>query len=96
MTLSQARREVFTKSDKVIERETALKWAYRAVACYERAAREVGVKQTGWLLRAADYAHEALEHSATVGDGGRTLKKIQKMLDRAEKAKHSGSRRKKR
>jgi hypothetical protein len=96
MTLSQARKEVASRTDKAIERETALKWAYRAVACYERAAREVGVKRLGWLLRAADYDHEAREHSATVKDSGRTLKKIEKMLDRAERAGHSVGRRKKR
>ena len=85
MTLSQARKEVATRTDKAIERETALKWAYRAIACYERADREVGVKRLGWILRGSEYDHEAREHSATVKDHGRTLKKVSAMLERAEK-----------
>lgn len=93
MTLSAARKEVATRTDKAIERETALKWAYRAVACWERAAK--ARDPLPWILRAADYKHESLEHAATVGDHGRTLSKVEKILDRADPDRHSGARRSK-
>lgn len=80
MDLRQARREVATKSDRDIERETAQKWTVRAIACYERAAKASGVARTKWLMRADDYRHEALEHGALVEDFGKTVAKIQRDL----------------
>ena len=87
MTLAAARKVVAAKSDRVIERETATKWAEYAIVCWERAA--TAHDPLPWLLRAESYKHEALEHAATVGDMGRTLRKIEKRLDRAERAGHS-------
>lgn len=62
--------EVAQKSDRQIERETALKWADRAVACYHRcAAATTARERERWLLRAESYRHEALEHAALAGGG---------------------------
>ena len=73
-----ARTEVTSKSDVVIERETAEKWAARSIACFEKYA-ETGNQK--WLVRAEDYKHEALEHAALVGDFGRTVCRVQKMIE---------------
>lgn len=78
--LPDMRREVARKSDAAIELETALKWAGRAVACRERYAR---TGRAAWLLRARDYAHEALEHAALVGDYGRTAAEVQRKINEA-------------
>ena len=75
-----AHREIRAKSDRAIERETALKWAARADACYQQ-HRETGL--TRWLIRAEDYAREALEHGAQVGDRGNLVGELQARLDRA-------------
>ena len=79
----EALREVASKSDAAIERETAYKWAARAVACCQKYA------QTGtshWLRRVEDYRHEALEHAALVGDRGATVRALQDEMDREIKS----------
>lgn len=78
-----ALREVETKSDAAIERETALKWAGRAVACYHKFS---ATKKPEWRLRAQDYEHEAIEHAALVRDGGRTLAAIENAIGRSKTA----------
>lgn len=78
-----ARREVLSKSEADIERETALKWASRALACY---ALFEETRAPKWLLRAEDYRHEALEHAATAGDGGRLVGQVQSRLDEVRPA----------
>ena len=83
MSLAAARKEVASKTDRQIERETAANWAARAIACYERAAKLDGDARLNWFHRATDYHHEALEHAATACDRGRTLKKIERQLDKA-------------
>jgi len=79
--LQDALTEVNTKSDEVINRETAKKWAARALACYGNAKKTTGAARQEWLLRAADYSHEALEHGALIGDGGRTVGALEKSFD---------------
>lgn len=71
--------EVVKKSVATIERETAEKWAERALDCY----KEYGPKKVGWLIRGDHYADEALEHGALVRDSGKTAKRLQGVLDRA-------------
>lgn len=72
-----ATREVTRKSEVEIERETALKWAARAEACFVQAERTGGA---AWLQRGRDYHHEALEHGALVHDGGRLVGQIDRRL----------------
>lgn len=81
--LPDQRREVRSKSDAAIERETAFKWAGRAVACYEEYAATGDVD---WLRRGDDYRHEALEHAGTIGDRGATVRVIQDQIDGASRS----------
>lgn len=82
LRLPNMTREIAAKSEAAIERETALKWAGRAVACYRR---YITTGDERWQVRAHDYRHEALEHAAIIGDHGRTAAAIQKRLDHAMK-----------
>lgn len=75
-----AEREVSTKKAADIERETAQKWAARAVACHRKWLKTG--KQI-WLIRAERYRDEALEHAAMVEDHGKTVAVIQKKIDDA-------------
>ena len=70
-------REVASKSEAQIERETAHKWAERAEVCYDR-YRTTGRKS--WQQRAESYRHEALEHAALVGDGGKLVGVLERRL----------------
>jgi hypothetical protein len=83
LRLPDQSREVATKSDATIDRETALKWAGRAVACYQRYAATGKIR---WLLRAENHEHEAMEHAALVGDRGKTLRAVQDELERARRS----------
>lgn len=88
MSLADARKEVAAKSDRTIERETARKWADRAIACFEN--YRLGVRPKNgicWQARAEDYSHEALEHAALARDRGRTLARIEKLIEAAQRNK---------
>ena len=78
-----ADREVASKSEAKIERETAEKWCERALACYRQFAR---TKDVAWLLRATGYRQEAMEHAAMVEDRGKTVGAMQDRLAAACKA----------
>jgi hypothetical protein len=78
--------EVSTKSDGEINRETAVKWALRALACYSNAKHTTGAARQEWILRAADHSHEALEHAALIGDGGKTVGVLEKSFDKVRKS----------
>jgi hypothetical protein len=79
LTLTQeAIDEIRAKTDKIINVETAYKWAGRAVASYLEFNRTEGVE---WLFRAEDYRHEAIEHAALVGDGGELLKMLEEQIE---------------
>lgn len=94
-TRYDAAREVASKSDATIERETASKWAARTLACYARSTAAKTVhEQLKWRERAKGYRDEALEHAALVGDGGKTVKKIQRKLDAAARRNRSRTKRK--
>lgn len=80
MNLRAAHREIARKSDKMIERETAYKWAGRALACHARSLTATGESAIKWRLQAEEYKNEALEHAALVKDYGRTLKTLEKEL----------------
>lgn len=70
-----ADREVLTKSDAEIERETAEKWCARALACF-RQFDKTGDRR--WFARGVEYRHEAIEHAATAGS--RVYEAIKKRL----------------
>jgi hypothetical protein len=87
--LRAARQEVAKKSDRQIELETAQKWAARALACFERAAKTSGAAAVEWKRRAEDYRHEALEHAALMQDGGKTVGVLERELNRVVRRKRN-------
>lgn len=72
-----ADREVSSKSEAMIERETSLKWEARCLACLRRYKAGDGLD---WLLRAENARSEALEHAALVGDGGKLVGQVERRL----------------
>lgn len=72
--------EVKKKNAKTLDRETALKWADRAIACFKMYAK---TGKSEWLRRAEDYKHEALEHAALVMDYGKTVGLVQRKVERS-------------
>jgi hypothetical protein len=70
--LEEARLEVSQKTLKEIERETAWKWAARAVAAYEL---WVGGNRAMYH-DACTYLGEALEHSVFADETGETLQAV--------------------
>lgn len=77
-----ADREVAEKSDAEIEREIALKHAARSIACRKQ---YVNTGKAEWLIRAERWRDEALEHAAMVGDYGKFVAGMQKVLDDFQK-----------
>lgn len=80
-TRRQAMQEIATKSAAAIERASALKWADYALAARALHRR---TKEAQYARRAEDYRHEALEHAALAEDGGKTLRRIERLLARKE------------
>lgn len=72
-------------TDAQVQRETALTWAKRAIRYRVRAERECGAEQCEWWRRYDDARHEALEHAALVGDSGKTVARVQAMVDRVRR-----------
>ena len=69
LTVEEAKKEVKEKTTEEINKETAFKWASRAIACLEFSKEAVDeAEKKEWVARADDFSHEALEHSALVGD----------------------------
>lgn len=60
--LEEARKEITSKTLDQIQRETAYKWASRALAAKEM------FDQQQFMLDYNEYLHEALEHAALVED----------------------------
>lgn len=66
--------ELSTKTAATIERETAFRWAGRAVVAYRIYHRSGELR---WRDQAVEYAHEACEHAAMALDGGSTLRVVE-------------------
>jgi hypothetical protein len=77
--IESALEEVQSKEEVEIEIETAFKWASRSCACYQLYDDTDEVK---WLLSAASYENEALEHAAMAKDQGSTLKTIEAEIEK--------------
>lgn len=77
---AKKRRSAHVPSAALIERQTAQTKRAQALDYYHRYA------QTGdhrWRDRARDATHEALEHAALCGDGGKLVGEIERALKRA-------------
>ena len=70
-------------TDARVQRDTAQQWAARARRYRRLAVRTCGAAQCEWWRRFDDARHEALEHAALVGDHGRMVARIQRIIDRA-------------
>lgn len=68
-------------TDAQVQRETAMAWVKRALRYRKRADRECDEKCCEWTRRFDDARHEALEHAALVGDRGKTVTRVQAMVD---------------
>ena len=81
--IAGAMKEVQSKDDKTLDRETADKWASRAMAVFILAAKEKNDKKRAKLLDwGDDLKHEALEHAALAEDQGKTVKKVELAMKR--------------
>jgi hypothetical protein len=67
-------------TDAQVQRDTAQTWVKRAIRYRKRAERDGA--QCEWWRRFDDARHEALEHAALVGDRGKTVARVQAMVDR--------------
>ncbi len=76
--------ELRTKDEEAIEAETAMKWAARAIASYTLAV-QAGEKSAQALrfTQGDDFRHEAFEHSAQAGDGGKLLRYLAGEIEKA-------------
>ena len=63
LDVASAIKEITEKSLDTIQRETAYKWASRALA-----AKELFSENEQYILDYNEYLHEALEHAALVDD----------------------------
>jgi hypothetical protein len=81
--IDAALEEVREKEEIEIEVETAFKWASRSCACYQLYDETNEVK---WLLSAASYENEALEHAAMAKDNASTLKVIEAEIEKYKPA----------
>jgi hypothetical protein len=66
LDIDAALAELEEKDHLDIERETAYKWASRAIAAYSVAAEAdlAPGERVNWMLDANDYEREAVEHAA--------------------------------
>lgn len=84
LDVQAAMAELRTKDDNQLEAETALKWGARAIASYTLAV-QAGDKsaQTLRFTQGDDFRHEAFEHSAQAGDGGKLLRYLTNEIEKA-------------
>jgi hypothetical protein len=69
LDIEEALEEVRSKSGEEVDRETATKWAARAVASYRLCIKASGIREkVERFSEGDDYRHEALEHAGTGGD----------------------------
>lgn len=79
--LADARVEVARKSRELIHEDTAWKWAARAIVAFELHERGPS-DATDWLIDAADFYHEALEHAAVADHSGDVLRRVREWIHR--------------
>jgi hypothetical protein len=72
--IESAKKEITSKSLDTIQKETAYKWASRALA-----AKEFFQVNPQFMLDYNEYVHEALEHAALVEEDG-FFQKIKSLL----------------
>lgn len=88
LKIAEAKKELSEKTLDQIQRETAWKWASRAVASFENTVDAANEKKLTTFLAGQEYLHEAIEHASLVDDGDGDLvddvkKAIKKSLNDA-------------
>ena len=89
--IEAALKEILSKSKHDMERETAQKWASRAIASLILARRAASVGDTQKTLEyqdlAEDFRHEAVEHAGMASEDSdfETLHDIDEAFSKAEK-----------
>ena len=74
--------DIKSKSEDEIEQAAGMSWGARAAACYVLVVKTTDkLTKLKYLIRAEDNRHEALEHAALAGDGGKFVNELQKELD---------------
>jgi hypothetical protein len=69
LNIEEALEEVRSKSGEEVDRETATKWAARAIASYRLCIESTALREkVERFSEGDDYRHEALEHAGTGGD----------------------------
>jgi len=83
ISIEEAIKELQEKTLDQIQRETAIKWAGRALAARHLASEsEVAEVQYQLSMDHNEYVHEALEHAALVEDEGQFLVELKKELSK--------------
>ncbi len=67
LNVEAAKEEILSKPFKVIQAETAYKWASRAAASYELVLTAADNDLMRLMIMASDFLGEAREHSSEVG-----------------------------
>jgi hypothetical protein len=82
--LADARHELAHKTRQDVDRETAWKWAARAVAAYQRSQHSTDPLRDAmsWIRDAQDYYHEAIEHAALADHSGEVLRVVREWIHR--------------
>ena len=83
LDVKRAEREIASKTQARIDRDTAATWAARAVA-YRRAAERADAagRSSCKLWKGYDDArHEAIEHAGSADESGRTVKAVVQAID---------------
>ena len=74
--------ELKQKNHAQIEFESALRWGSLSIAAYTLADRTIDkAERISYFSDGEDYANEAREHAAQVGDGGKLLEYLNKEID---------------
>jgi hypothetical protein len=76
--VAEARAELLSKTREQIERETAFKWAARAVAAYQLWHEGRSPKM---FRDFGTYADEACEHAASADETGEALRSVRTWMD---------------
>jgi len=69
LDVKAAKKELAEKTLDQIQRETAWKWASRAVASFENVLEAKNEKKVSAFMAGQEYLHEAIEHASLVDDG---------------------------
>ena len=80
LLVDEAAREIRQRSRNQIEKDTAFKWAARAIAAYELFRSAPHLHR--WIRDSQTYFDEALEHAALADESGEVLFAVREWMGR--------------